>query len=97
MSRTRLRSSRLCQCLSLCVCLALLICSLVLSPLASGKTRRVKGVSQGQSGNGANILDIRLNPNVGQERYGRMYGNPNSTIDTDTGEASEECTFGPRK
>jgi hypothetical protein len=43
-----------------------------------------------------NILDIRLNPNVGQARYGRVYGDPKSTIDTDTGEAIEECVFGPR-
>jgi hypothetical protein len=43
-----------------------------------------------------NILDIRLNPNVSQARYGRVYGDPNSAIDTDTGEAIEECVIGPR-
>jgi hypothetical protein len=44
----------------------------------------------------SNILDIRLNPNVSQSRYGRIYGDrinpPNG--DTDTGANIERCIFG---
>lgn len=39
-----------------------------------------------------NILDERLHPN--SPTYGRDYGNPQATDDTDTGAALEKCLFG---
>jgi hypothetical protein len=42
-----------------------------------------------------NLLDERLNTTGNQDEFGRTYGNPKSAIDTDTGQAIEECLFGP--
>lgn len=42
-----------------------------------------------------NLLDQRPNSAGNQNDFGRTYGDPKSAIDTDTGQAIEDCLFGP--